>query len=185
MPFPASGGHVYPLASGFFLCLQNQQWLDNSFSYCIILTSYFIVTAPSLTHLHAFFSYIDLCDYIGPTQIIQYNLQFKTLNLITPAQLLCTFSSVQSLSLVQLFATLWTAACQASLSITNSWNLLKLMSIELVITYNHLIHCSPLVLHLQSCPASGSFQMSQFFTSGSQSIGVLASTSVLPMNTQD
>ena len=54
--------------------------------------------------------------------------------------------SVQSLSLVQLFATPWTAALQASLSITNSWSLLKLMSIELVMPSNHLILCHPLVL---------------------------------------
>ena len=56
------------------------------------------------------------------------------------------FSSVQSLSHVQLFATPWTAACQASLSITNSWILPKLMSIELVIPFNHLILCHPLLL---------------------------------------
>ena len=55
-------------------------------------------------------------------------------------------SSVQSLSCVQLFATPWTAAHQASLSITNSWSLLKLMSIELVIPSNHLILCRPLLL---------------------------------------
>ena len=56
------------------------------------------------------------------------------------------FSSVQSLSRVGLFATLWTAAHQASLSITNSWSLLKLMSIELVTPSNHLILCHPLLL---------------------------------------
>ena len=54
--------------------------------------------------------------------------------------------SVQSLSRVRLFATPWTAACQASLSITNSWSLLKLMSIKLVIPSNHLILCHPLLL---------------------------------------
>ena len=53
----------------------------------------------------------------------------------------------ESLSCVQLFATPWTAACQASLSITNSWNLLKLMSIELVMPSNHLILFCPLLLH--------------------------------------
>ena len=57
-----------------------------------------------------------------------------------------TFSSVQSLSHVWLFATPWTAACQASLSITNSQSLLKLMSIELVVPSNHLIPCRPLFL---------------------------------------
>ena len=56
------------------------------------------------------------------------------------------FSSVQSLSCVQLFVTPWTAACQASLSITNSQSLLKLMSIESVIASNHLILSCPLLL---------------------------------------
>ena len=154
---------------------------------------------------------------------------------------------VQSLSHVQLFATPWTAACQASLSITNSRSVPKFMSIESAMPFNCLILCRPLLLlpstlsqhqfscsvtsdslrpheqqhtrppcpsptpgvypnscplsrwcHptisssvipfsscLQSFPASGSFQMSQFFASGGQSIGVSASTSVLPMNTQD
>ena len=67
------------------------------------------------------------------------------------------FSSVQSLSHVRLFATPWTAAHLASLSITNSWSLLKLMSIELVMPPNHLILCRPFSSHLQSFPASGSF----------------------------
>jgi len=56
------------------------------------------------------------------------------------------FSSVQSLSRVQLFATPWTAACQASLSITNSRSWLKLMSIKSVMPSNHLILCCPLLL---------------------------------------
>ena len=56
------------------------------------------------------------------------------------------FSSVQSLSSVQLFSTPWTAAHKASLSIINSWSLLKLMSIELVMPSNHLILCQPLLL---------------------------------------
>ena len=56
------------------------------------------------------------------------------------------FSSVQLLSRVRLFATPWTAACQASLSITSSWSLLKLMSIESVMPSNHLILCHPLLL---------------------------------------
>ena len=56
------------------------------------------------------------------------------------------FSSVQSLGCVQLFAIPWTAASQASLSITNSQSLLKVMSIELVMPSNHLILCRPLLL---------------------------------------
>ena len=63
-----------------------------------------------------------------------------------------TFSSVQSLSRVQLFATPWTAACQTSLSITNSQSLFKLLFIELVMSSNHLILCHPLLLPL-ICPS--------------------------------
>ena len=55
------------------------------------------------------------------------------------------FSSVQLLSHIRLFATSWTAARQSSLSITNSWRLLKLMSIESVMPSNHLILCCPLL----------------------------------------
>ena len=74
---------------------------------------------------------------------------------------------------------------QASLSITNSWSLLKLMSIESVIPSNTSSSVGPFSSCFQSFLASGSFQMSQFFTSGGQSIGVSASTSELPMNILD
>ena len=88
------------------------------------------------------------------------------------------FSSVQSLIRVWLFATPWTATCQASLSITNSCPLSQ---------WCHSTVTSSVIpfSHLQSFPASGSFQMSQFFASGGQSIGVSASASVFPMNIQD
>ena len=82
-------------------------------------------------------------------------------------------SSVQSLSHVWLFVTLWIAAHQASLSITNSRSLLKLMSIEPVMPSSHLILCRP-----QSLPASGSFPMSQLFAWGGQSF----SFSISPSN---
>ena len=58
----------------------------------------------------------------------------------------CSVQSVKSLSCVRLFATLWTAACQASLSITNFQSFLKLMSVELVMPSNHLILCHSLLL---------------------------------------
>ena len=96
---------------------------------------------------------------------------------------LLQFSSVQLLSRVQFSATPWITAHQASLSITNSQRLLKLMPIESVM--HPAISSS--VVPFSSCPqslsASGSFQMSQLFTWGGQSIG--ASASVVPMNTQD
>ena len=63
-----------------------------------------------------------------------------------------SISSVQSLSRVLLFVTPWTAACQASLSITNSWSLLKLMSIESVMLSNHLIFVIPFSSCIQSFP---------------------------------
>ena len=86
-------------------------------------------------------------------------------------------SSVQSLSDVQLFVTPWTTASQASLSITNSWSLFKLMSIESVMPSNHLV-----LSCLLSFPATRSFLMSRLFAPGGQSTG--ASTSVLPMSIQ-
>ena len=94
------------------------------------------------------------------------------------------FSSVQSLSRVWLFANQWTAARQASLSITDSWSPPKPMSIESVMP-TILSSAVPFSFCPQSFPASVSFPMSQLFTSGGQSIGVSASASVLRMNTQD
>ena len=93
------------------------------------------------------------------------------------------FSSVQLLSCVWLFATPWIAAHQASLSITNSRSLPKLMSIKSVMPSRHLILCRPLLL-LPPIPPSGSFPMSQFFTWGNQSTGVSALASLLPKKSQ-
>ena len=73
---------------------------------------------------------------------------------------LLIFISVQLFSGVWLFATPWTATCQASLSITNSQSLLKLMSIESKMPTNHLILCWPLLPSPSIFPASESFQMS-------------------------
>ena len=94
------------------------------------------------------------------------------------------FSSVQSLNCVQLFATPWTAARQAPLSISHSRSLHKLMSIESVMPYSHLILCRPLLLP-SIFPSIRVFSNDQFSTSCGQSIRVSASASVLPMNSQD
>ena len=93
------------------------------------------------------------------------------------------FSSVQ-FSRVQLFATPWTAACQASLSITNSWSPPKPMSIESVMPSNLLILYCPLIF-LPSFPSIRVFSNESALASDGQSTAVSASTSVLPMNTQD
>jgi len=92
--------------------------------------------------------------------------------------------SVQLLSCVRLFATPWTAR-QASQSITNSWSLLKLLSIESVMPSNHLILCHPLLLPPSLFPSIRVFSNESAVGSGSQNIGTLASASVLPMNIQD
>ena len=83
------------------------------------------------------------------------------------------FSSVQSLSHVQLLETPWTAACQASLSI------------ESVMPSKHLILCHPLLLLPSIFPSIRVFSEESVFISGGQSIGMSASASVLPMNIQD
>ena len=98
--------------------------------------------------------------------------------------MLPSFGSVQSLSHIRLYHPM-TAALQASLTLSNSWSLSKLMSIESVIPSNSLISVICFSSCLQSFPASGSFPMSQLSASGGQSIGVSASASVLPMNIQD
>ena len=97
---------------------------------------------------------------------------------------LLQFSSVKSLNRVWLFATPWIAACQASLSITNSRSSLRLTSIKSVMPSSHLILCRPLLL-LPLIPLSIRVFLSQLFTWGGQSTGVSALASFLPKNTQD
>ena len=93
--------------------------------------------------------------------------------------------AVQLLSHVWLFLTPWTAAHQAFLSIANSWSLLKLMSIELVMLSNHLILSCPLLLLHFIFPSIRVFSNEAALHTGDQSIGVSASASVFPMNIQD
>ena len=105
----------------------------------------------------------------------------------------CTFLGrgvvlVQVLSPVWLFATPWTAARQASLSVTNSWSLLKLTSIKSVMPSSHLILCPPLLLLPSIFPSIRVFSNESTLRCCeriSQSIRVSASASTLPMNTQD
>ena len=94
------------------------------------------------------------------------------------------FSSVQSLSCVQLFATAWIAAHQASLSITISRSSLRLTSIESVMPSIHLILCRPLLLLPPIPPSIRVFPMSQLLAWGGQSTGVSALASVFPKKSQ-
>ena len=95
------------------------------------------------------------------------------------------FSPVQSLSHAQFFAASWIAAHQASLSITNSQSLLKLMSIESVMLFKHFILCHPLLLLPSMFPSIRVFSSESVLHIRWPSIGVSSSASVLPMNIQD
>ena len=95
------------------------------------------------------------------------------------------FSSVQSLSRVRFFATPWITARQASLSITNSRSPRKPMSIESVMPYHHLILCHPLLLLPSIFPSIRVFSNESTLPIRWPKYWVSASTSVLPMNTQD
>ena len=122
---------------------------------------------------------------LPPTPPLQNSYQQYKRVLFSPYPLSVQFSSVQSLSLVWLFATPWTAARQASLSITNSQSSLKLMSIESVMPSNHLILCRPLLLLPSIFLSIRVFSNESVLASGGQSTGVSASASVLPMNIQE
>ena len=95
------------------------------------------------------------------------------------------FNSVQSLSCVWLFATPWTIACQASLSINNSQSSPKPTSIVSVMPSNHLILCHHLLLLPSMFPSIRVFSNESALHIRWSKIGISASTSVLPMNTQD
>ena len=97
----------------------------------------------------------------------------------------CLNSVSQSLSHIWFFVNPWTAACQASLSITNSWSFLKLMSIGSMTQSNHLILCYPLLLPPSIFPSIRVFYNESVLRIRFLSMGVSASVSVLPMNIQD
>ena len=97
----------------------------------------------------------------------------------------CFIGSVQLLDHVRLFATPWTVARQASLSITNPWNLLKLMSIKSVMPSNHLILCRPLLLPPSIFSSIRVFSNKTVLHIRWPKYWISASVSVLPMNIQD
>ena len=109
---------------------------------------------------------------------------YNWVNLLYTRSQSVQLSSVQSLSRVRLFATPWIAACQASLFITISRSSLRLTSTESVMPSSHLIFSCPLSSCPQSLPASESFPVSQLFSWGGWSTGVLASASFLPRKSQ-
>ena len=125
---------------------------------------------------------------LAQTILFQTFHTFSPLHIIYIALGLLLLISVLLSSVTKLCPTLydpWCRSHQTSLSITNSWSLLKLMSIEPVIPSNHLILCHPLFLLPSIFPIIRIFPISQFFASGGQTTEPSASASVLPMNIQD
>ena len=161
----------------FYLCrkkkkktvLESQKsWEDSTenshISHCQFPLLFLFYT--SMVHLSQLMSHC--CYIIINWCITQWNTQFS--------------SVVQScLTLCQ---TPWATALKAFLSITNSWSLPKLMSIESVMPASHFIICCLLIFLPLIFPRIRVFSNESFFASGGQSIGVSASTSVFPMNTQ-
>ena len=136
-------------------------------------------------HYVCYFLLLNYINLSGKLQVKALEISFSIISLPFPrSHKACIFSLVQSLSRVRLFVSPWITASQASLSITNSWSLPKLMSIKSMMPSSHLILWCPLLLP-PIPPSIRVFPMSQLFAWGGQSIGVSASTSVLPMNTRD
>ena len=135
----------------------------------------------------AYYKIWDLANSVRPSQIPLQAPPTTTSKLTTlGTSLMDTCCAMLShFSRVRLFATPWTAAPQASLFITNSQSLPKLLSTESVMPSNHLILCHPLLLPPSIFPSFRIFSNDQFFESGGQSIGASASALVPSVNIQD
>ena len=159
----------------------------SSMYFSIFFFYIYHLSCTNMCNNHLTFHFFGFSHYVRWRPMYFVFIEFGILlTSVLSYALMSILSSVQfSQPVMSSFFDTKTAAHQASLSITNSQSLLKLMSVESVMPSNHLILCRPLSLCLQSFPPSGSFPMSQFFTSSGQSIGVSASGSVLPMNIQD
>ena len=121
---------------------------------------------------------------IGSSKEMLFSNKYSRIIFLLAFWLKMTFSSVQSLSHVWLFATPWPAICQASLPFTNSQSLLKLMSIESVMPSNHLILCCPLLLLPSIFPSIRVFSSESALRIRWPKYWVSASASALPMNIQ-
>ena len=131
------------------------------------------------TYMHLFLSYF--CFFWPQNHLFFYALSPILCHFLRTLILTICFAVAQ---LCLTLSTPWTAARQASLSFTISWSLLKYVHwVNDAIQPPHPL-LPPLSSCPQSCPASGSFPVSQFFTTGGQSIGASTSASVLPMNIQ-
>ena len=145
-------------------------------------------TAAKFSKLHILCVCLCMCVMPGESNTLCFQKQKLPRPKRKPSHLVFDCHDDSSLHLLHIFA--FSVSCVqfslsvvlASLSITNSWSLLKLMSIPSVMPSNHLILSRPLLLQHSIFPSIKFFPMSQFFTLGGQSIGVSASGSVLPVN---
>ena len=134
-----------------FTCTDIHKWIWLNIYYFIIIKK------------------VDSCfPWVGGSSACQFYLFLTVLRSFYHIHLMICNNCSQSLSPVWVFATPWTAACQAPLSSTMSWSLLKFMSFESVMLSNHHILCCPFLLLPSIFPASGSFPVSLFFISGGQ-----------------
>ena len=145
----------------FMVCFIKSEWVKCTFwsgrdgfpvprfyVYIHYLSRFYVYTSNIFFHCLPLLQSLDL-DILSELVLLPFYINSSFSALCTFSSFLLPspqFSSVQSLSHVQLFATPWTTAHQASLSITNSWSSLKLTSIELVMPSSHLILCRPLLL---------------------------------------
>ena len=136
-----------------------------------------------LSHRHYHSLYICLWLLLNCNSRAQYWQQRS--NVVLSSMHIVVSVSVQSFSHVWLFVTPWTTARQASLSITNSRSLLKLMSIESVMPSNHLILCCPLLLLPSIFPSIMVFSNESALSIGWSKYWSFSSTSALPKNTED
>ena len=149
--WPGGGWLTLPWPSSSLPMEEKETWWVNKFKQKI-------QRSPSRVSPSFLSAWKDCCVVSLPGKAVLYKRRPAVVYLIF--HLVLNYggdSSVQLLSHVQLFTTPWTAAHQASLSITNSWSLLKLMSIELVMPSNHIILCHPLLLQPSIFPNIGVF----------------------------
>ena len=144
--------HILPIVNNIVISIDVYISHRNPVSICFgyieveLLRNLHIVFHSDWANLHLHWQCIrvSVWSHLRQGPVVSFFLIIVIL--IVSNNTLNQFSSVQSLSHVRLFVTPWTAACQASLSITNSWSLLKLASIELVMLSKHLTLCCLLLL---------------------------------------
>ena len=138
-----------------------------------------------IENIHIHYMYTVLKEVVEKERCLPNVCQIPVWDLSQLIKMNIFTASVQSLSHVQLFATPWTAAHQASLSITNSWSCLKFLSIMVMMPSNHLSLCRLLLIPPSIFPSIRVFSNESVLRTRWPKYWLSASASVLPMNIQD